>query len=192
MTRAVASTNNPLHHQSMRKLAAVEDAREIMKEAMDWSLWRWMLEKGRVRDIADRATAVLDRANQNAKAGWSDDLKRAYQELVEDGQRSRSARRSEHAVQQPALIIDPLLRDLAKQLKEADEAAERATLAAERTFDEADRLISTSMAREGARKALKSYDLRELAIRKSEAARQKSGNVALPGPARDGEGTLRS
>lgn len=149
-----------------------------MKEAMEWSQWRWLLEKGRVREIADRATAALDRANRNAKASWSDDLKNAYRELADEGRRRKSGRQSEPAVPQPILVIDSPLQDLAKQIKTADEAAERARLAAERTFDEAERLMSTSMAREGARKALKSYDLRELAILKSEAARGNQGNLS--------------
>ena len=138
--------------------------------AMDWSLWRWLLEKRRVREIADRATAALNQANRKAKAEWSDDLKRAYDELIDEGRPRKSARRSEQAAQQAVPITDPALQDLAKEIQEADEAGERAGLAAERTFDEAETQLSTSMAREGAKKALKSYDLREIAIRKSEAA----------------------
>jgi len=41
---------------------------------------------------------------------------------------------------------------------------------AEPFFDEAERCMSTSMAKKGALKAIESYDLREKAIRKAEAA----------------------
>ena len=140
-----------------------------MTEAMDWSLWTWLLEKRRVRQIADRATDALDDADRKVKETWSDGLKRAYAELVEH-ERARKGTRQRNRVPQPAVVIgDSAVRSLARQLKEADDTAERARLAAERTFDEAERKLSTSRAREGARKALKTYDLREIAIRMSEA-----------------------
>jgi hypothetical protein len=41
---------------------------------------------------------------------------------------------------------------------------------AEDTFDEAEKKLSTRLAREGCRKAIDSWDLHEQAIRKSEAA----------------------
>jgi hypothetical protein len=40
---------------------------------------------------------------------------------------------------------------------------------AEHTFDEAERLLSTSLAREGCQKAIRSWDLHEKAIRRAEA-----------------------
>jgi hypothetical protein len=58
----------------------------------------------------------------------------------------------------------------AKRAKKADDRAQRATLQAEQMFDEAERSFSADMARDAARKALESYDLREAAIRESEAA----------------------
>ncbi|HYL11830.1 MAG TPA: hypothetical protein VEV41_02280, partial [Terriglobales bacterium] len=61
----------------------------------------------------------------------------------------------------------------AKRVKEADDKAEHCRLDAEDTFDEAERRFSADMAREGARKALKTYDLREAAIRKAEAAARR-------------------
>ena len=57
-----------------------------------------------------------------------------------------------------------------KGVKEADDTAETKRLDAEDAFDEAERRMSTAMAREGARKALETYDLHEKAIRKAEAA----------------------
>ena len=55
-------------------------------------------------------------------------------------------------------------------MKEADDTAETKRLDAEDTFDEAERRLSTEGARQGARKALETYDLHEAAIRKAEAA----------------------
>jgi hypothetical protein len=59
---------------------------------------------------------------------------------------------------------------MVRGVKEADDVAETKRLDAEDTFDEAERRLSTDMAREGARKALETYDLHEAAIRKAEAA----------------------
>jgi len=59
-------------------------------------------------------------------------------------------------------------------VKQADDEAENARLDAEETFDEAERQLSSSMARQGAEKAIDSWDRREKAIRKAEAlARRK-------------------
>jgi hypothetical protein len=135
----------------MRRLNAVEEAKALLSEAIDWSVWRWMTEKGRVRAVADRGTASLDEADQQAKAAWPADLKKAY--------RDENARN-----------VDPKLKAAAQRVKEAEEEALRARMDAEQTFDEAERLLSASIAREGARKALYAYDLREKAIRKAEAA----------------------
>jgi hypothetical protein len=56
------------------------------------------------------------------------------------------------------------------RVKEADDEAEAARLDAEDTFDEAERRLSSSMACEGAIKAIASWELREKSIRKAEAA----------------------
>ena len=39
----------------MKKLPAVDEARAIMKEGMEWGVWKWLMEKKRVREIADQA-----------------------------------------------------------------------------------------------------------------------------------------
>lgn len=153
----------------MRKLAAVEEARDVMRQGMDWGLWRWLLEKGRVREIADRATAALNEADRKVKATWSDELKRAYKELV-DQPKAKRGRRPVNDPNTETADIAPEVRLAAKRVKEADDEAERTRLDAEDTFDEADRQMSTELAREGARKALETYDLREAAIRKAEMA----------------------
>jgi len=154
----------------MRKLPAVEDARAIMTAGMDWSVWKWLLEQRRVREIADRATDALDQADRKAKAAWSDELKRAYLELADEDDKPKRARRESSKNKEERNSIDPEIMLTARRVKEADDAAECARLDAEDTFDEAERQLSASLAREGARKALETYDLREHAIRKSEAA----------------------
>jgi len=53
-------------------------------------------------------------------------------------------------------------------MKRADEEASRGRMDARSTFDEAERQLSTSMAREGCRKAMYSWDLHEKAIRTAE------------------------
>jgi len=135
----------------MRRLVPVEEAKALLTESIDWSVWRWMTEKGRVREVADRGTASLDEADEATKASWSADLKKAY--------RDENVRN-----------VDPKVKAAAKRVKEADDEAYRARMDAEQTFDEAERRLSASIAREGARKAILAYDLREKAIRKAEAA----------------------
>ncbi len=61
-----------------------------------------------------------------------------------------------------------------QQLKPADEAAYQARMDAEAQFDEADRRLSTSMAREGAQMAIEAWVMREKFIRKMEALGKKT------------------
>lgn len=133
----------------MRKLAPVEEAKALMTVAQDWPVWRWLMEKGRVRKTADRATDTLGELERNVKAGWSEELRKA----AANGLRS----------------LDQEFRLALQELKHADEAAEAARLDAEATFDEAERRLSATMAREGAQKAIASWKLREKAIRKAES-----------------------
>jgi len=65
----------------MQKLEAVEEAKVLMNEAKNWGVWRWLLEKRRVRAAADRAVDALGEAEKKVKAAWDDDLKKAYREL---------------------------------------------------------------------------------------------------------------
>ena len=134
----------------MRKLAPVEEAKALMTVAQDWSVWRWLMEKRRVRKAADRATEALGELERKVKAGWSEELRKA----ATNG-RLRS--------------LDPQLRSALQVLKQAEETAEAARLDAEATFDEAERRLSATMAREGAQKAITSWELREKAIRKAES-----------------------
>jgi hypothetical protein len=145
----------------MRKLTEVEDAKALMTAAMGWSVVRWLKEKKRVRKTADLANAALDRLDQELKTRWSDDLKAAYGELGGNGDGG--------AHKQAPQDIDPQVMLLATKLKESDDEAYRVRMDAEDTFDEAEKKLSTRLAREGCRKAIDSWELHEQAIRKSEA-----------------------
>jgi len=151
----------------VRKLAAVQEARAVMNEGMDWSAWKWLLESRRVRETADAATAALNAADRKVKSTWPADLKIAYSELLTTGAKRKNG--SNHGDEVTPTIAAEI-RALAKQVKDADDKAERCRLAAEEKFDEAERRFSSDLAREGATKALETYDLREAAIRKAEAA----------------------
>lgn len=155
----------------MRKLAEVQEAKELMSQAIDWSVFRWLFEKPRVRKTADRANDALDRLERTVKARWSDELKAALRELS-----GRDTRRHQKT-QQPPQTTDPEIRLLLEKIKAADDAARRARMDAEETFDEAERQLSTSLAREGCKKAIHSWELHEKAIRKAEAA-MESTNAA--------------
>lgn len=132
----------------MERLKEVEAARALMTEAMDWSVIMWLKEKKRVRTVADAANATLDRVEQQVQDGWPAELISAY---AGDGGKGEVLK-------------------LANAIHEAHEAAIRARLDAEETFDKAERRLSTSLAREGCHKAIAGWELHEEAIRKAEAA----------------------
>ncbi len=147
----------------MHQYAAVEDAKALMNEAREWSVWRWLMEKRRVRTAADRANEALAEAEKKVKAGWPDEWKKAYRALEQPGGNGRTRG------------LDPLVRAAVQKIKQADDAAESAHLDAEATFDEAERYLSASLAREGTQKAIASWELREKAIRKAEALARDAG-----------------
>ncbi len=147
----------------MRKLPEVEEAKALMTEAAAWSVIKWLREKKRVRKVADKANAALDELDRQVKAGWNSEVKSAYQELAEKASSSTSNRSS--AASQPT---NSRIKEFVQQVKEADDHAYQARMEAERTFDEAERILSTSLAREGCRKAIQSWDLHEKAIRRAQ------------------------
>src|SRR5271169_2824437 len=154
----------------MRKLPAVEDAKAIMTEGTEWGVWKWLLEKKRVRAIADEARAALDEFEMKVKASWSDDLKIAYNQLVsQSGDAKQSRQKAKLGKKEEAPGIDSQVMSAIKRVKEADDAAYNAHEDAEDVFAEAEKHMSTRGAREGARKALEAYDAHEAAIRKAEA-----------------------
>jgi len=64
---------------------------------------------------------------------------------------------------------DPAIKQAARKLKSADEEAYKARMEAEAKFDEADRRLSTALAREGSQMAIDAWVMREKFIRKLEA-----------------------
>lgn len=156
----------------MKKIPAVEDARAVMTQGVEWGVWKWLTEKKRVRAIADEARTALDDLEMKVKLTWSDEYKLAYNQLVSEEGDPREARRKSRskAVKSAAIDkIDPKVLAAVTKIKEADDDAYNAHEDAEDIFAEAERKMSTSMARDGARKALEAYDLHEAAIRKAEA-----------------------
>ncbi len=127
----------------MEKIAEVEKAKAVMSEALDWSVLKWLREKKRVRQIADRANDLLDRRLEDTHALWDKELLAAY--------RNGGA-------------------GPARRLRQADEQARHARRDAEATFDEAEKQLSTALAREGCRQAIRSWELYEKAIRLSQDA----------------------
>jgi hypothetical protein len=152
-----------LRKGQMNKLPEVETAKALMTEANTWSVMKWLREKKRVRKTADLANAALDRLSETTKARWPDGLRLAYEALAAGSASGITRKRQPQAIDSEAQFI-------VKKIKEADDEAYRARIDAEKTFDEAERQLSTSMAREGCGKAIHGWELHEKAIRKAEAA----------------------
>ncbi len=154
----------------MRKLSAVEHARAIMSEGIEWGVLKWMMEKKRVRAAADDARAALDALEKKVKATWSDDLKHAYNQLLSEDRRGKRTRKNGSVgTKIKAIEIGDHAMNAVRQVMQADDEAYDAHETAEDVFAEAEQRMSTSLAREGARKALVAYDLHESAIRHAEA-----------------------
>lgn len=149
----------------MRKVPEVEDAKVLMNEAAAWSVMRWLREKKRVRSVADKANAALDEIDRSVKARWSHEVRTAYEELSQPTVTDKSKPRTQSKPKSPG---NPDVSEFVRRVKEADDEAYRAHMDAERTFDEAERLLSTSLAREGCRKAILSWELHEKAIDRAE------------------------
>jgi len=153
----------------MPKLPEVETAKALMNEAMKWSVMKWLREKKRVRKTADLANAALDQLSASLTQAWPDSLRMAYEGLRTESASSKSGDRKQQKKQPPA--SDPHASTLAAKLKQADDEAYRARMQAEKTFDEAERVLSTAMAREGCMQAIRAWDLKEKAIRHAEEIR---------------------
>src|SRR5215471_16774425 len=110
----------------MQKLIPVEEARALMNEAKDWSVWRWLTEKRRVREAADRATAALNEAERKVKASWSDNLKKAYREAELEASVNGNPRvkRQYEKAKEEAQGVDPEIKVAARKVKQADDEAE--------------------------------------------------------------------
>ena len=134
----------------MHKLEAVEEAKALFEEAKGWGVWQWLSGKSRARRTADAAWEALEECEKKVKAGWGGELRKAW--------------RSHDGDTDPEIL----------RLKQADREAHEARLDAEAQFDEADRRMSTSMAREGSQMAIDAWTAREKVIRKLEALGRKS------------------
>lgn len=135
----------------MLPLPEVEEAKTVMTAALEWSVVRWLKEKKRVRKLADKANDALDRSIEKTRLGWSQDLRDAYGNTNGNG-------------------LNEELRAYLADLKRAHALATRARAEAESTFDLAEKELSTRLAREGCRQAIRSWDLHEKVIRKAETA----------------------
>jgi len=122
---------------------------------------KWLREKKRVRKTADQANAALDRLDSELKRRWPEDLRAAYGALGAQPARTNGQMTT-------AKIGGAKLRLAARQIKAADEEAYRARMTAEQTFDDAEKQLSTRLAREGCRQAIESWNLHQKAIRQSE------------------------
>ena len=155
----------------MQKLIPVEEAKALFSEAKDWSVWRWLMEKGRARRTADAAWEAFDEYEKKVRASWSEDVTKAWREIEAlaapnaDGR----ARRSHEKAREEAAGVGPEIKRAVESVKKADEEAYKARMDAEAQFDEADRRMSASMACEGAQMALDAWALREKFVRKAEA-----------------------
>ncbi len=140
-----------------------------MTEAMKWSVMKWLREKKNVRKTADQANAALDKLNCEVKQRWPDSVKSAYDAL--DPQSSTPTQGNRHQRQQSPPAIESGTSLLAKKMKDANDEAYRARAIAEEAFDEAEKQLSTRLAREGCLKAMRAWDMLEEAIRKAESLR---------------------
>jgi len=161
----------------MRKLAEVEDAKSLLETAKEWGVWKWLTEKKRVRRTADTAWEAFDALEKEVKSAWSDDLQKAYAEFAAEAavaEGGTPAKRKYDKARKEASEIDPKVKAVAQKLKAADDEAYQIRMRAEDMFDEAEKRLSSSMAREASQVAIDAYVLREKAVRKAEtAARSK-------------------
>jgi hypothetical protein len=149
----------------MEKLEAVENARNLMLEAREWPVWTWLTEKSRLRDAANQADDAFDELEKKIKQSWSEELKRAYRELEDTDPDHEHSKKLDQSIE-----ISPEIRALAKEIKIAHDAANEARVRAEETFAVAESRLNISMALDGTAQAIESWDLKEKAIRKAEAA----------------------
>ena len=149
---------------AMEKRPVVEAAKALMNEAMTWSVMKWLREKKTVRKTADHANAALDQLSQAVRERWPKEIRAAYEALA-----VHQAGTDPHRQALTLLESNPEAALVARKSRESDDEAYRARMDAEETFDKAEKQLSTSLAREGCRKAIHSWDLHEKAIRKAEA-----------------------
>lgn len=151
----------------MEKLSEVETAKALMTEAMAWSVMKWLREKKRVRKTADLANAALDQLSAATRQRWPDPIRTAYEVLLAPANGPATVAHEPQKPPPPDTDRDITL--TAQKMKETNDEAYRARMDAEAAFDQAEKLLSTRLAREGCQKAIHSWDLHEKAIRKAAA-----------------------
>ena len=157
----------------MRKLVQVEDAKSLLEVAKEWGVWKWLTEKKKVRQAADIAWEAFDQLEKEVRSAWSDDLHKAYAELVAEAavaEGGAPAKRQYEKAKKASADLDPKIKALAQKQKEIDDEAYRVRMQAEDMFSEAEKRLNTGMAREASQVAIDAYNLREKAVRKAEAA----------------------
>jgi len=160
----------------MQKLPAVEEAKTLLEAAKEWGVWKWLTDKKKVRETADKAWAAFDELEDKIKGSWPDDFRKAYAELMAQSvaeQGGAPEKRKYDKARKDADGVDAQVKAQAAKLKEADDQAYSLRVAAEDMFAEAEKRMSTSMAREASQKAIDAWIAREKLIRKFEAARSK-------------------
>jgi hypothetical protein len=122
------------------------------------------------------ARAALDEQEMKVKLTWSDEHKLAYNQLVSENGEAGQGHRKPNAAKPAAASgkVDAKVLAAVTKVKQADDEAYNAHEDAEDMFAEAERKMSTSGAREAARKALEAYDLHEAAIRTAEALARRN------------------
>jgi hypothetical protein len=167
----------------MRKLEEVREAKALMTEALEWSVFQWMFQKSKVREVADEANAALDALERAIKKRWSDEAKAVYKRLAA---KSGKAARKDTADPDGERSLEPAILALVEKAVEADALAMETRMDAEKTFDEAERELDLTLAREGCRKAIHGWSLHEKAIRSAEAVAEAMGAGTAGAPASQG------
>src|ERR1051326_5936835 len=117
-----------------------------MTAATGWSVMKWLREKKRVRKTADQANAALDQLDRDTKRRWPEDLRAAYGVLAEAAPTNGHKKTARQEADSKALVT-------AGHMKQADDQHLRAPMEPAKTFDDAEKQLSPSLAREGCRKA---------------------------------------
>jgi hypothetical protein len=148
---------------SVPTLHAVIEAKRLLDETQQWWPWSWAsdLNKIKLRSAIETATRALELEVEKAKNSWSREMQRAYRELTIPESRRVSTRN-----------INPEVKRTARKLKDAEDELNQATLQAQKTFDEAERELNPSKAREGALQTAKAIAQHEFVLSIANAARK--------------------
>ncbi len=142
---------------SVDKLPQVQHATALMREAKNWSVMKWLREKKHVRAAADQANSAIDALREKIHRNWPGELQSAY--LAFESAHGEATQKAGDNQAQTKL----------KHVWEADQQASQARTLAEKTFDDAEKQLSTRLAREGCERAIHSWGLHKIAISKAAA-----------------------